>query len=314
MPTASADTQSNDRIVFSSGAKINTIRPDGSDRRQVTRGPKSDGDPQWSPDRRRIAFTRATQVDEDFRGDAIYRHDIFVTNADGSALRLVVRGGLRPTWSPDGRSLAFLRYTSSATVIWTVRVDGSRARPIVRGDSPAWSPDGRSIAFDRWTGSDTQVFVVGSDGRGERRLHTDPKVHGSAPTWSPDGSRLAFFGDADDDFPDLDESLYIVDARGVRLRRILDVVFGEQDMTANWSPDGRSLLFVRYQEPSPRTALYTSRADGSALRRLRIEVRDPEWSRDGKHIAFTGGSALYVMRADGTHARRIAGASTYFDW
>jgi TolB protein len=137
---------------------------------------------------------------------------------------------------------------------------------------------------------------------------------GSAPTWSPDGSRIAFFGDADDDFPDLDEYLYIVDARGVRLRRILDVMFGEQDMTANWSPDGRTLLFARYRQPSPRTALYIVRADGSGLRRLRLEVRDPEWSADGKHIAFTNGGALYVMGANGTRTRRITSAGTYFDW
>jgi Tol biopolymer transport system component len=315
LPLAHAGTGTEpDRIVFSSGSKLYTIRADGSGRTQVTYGPKDDGSPQWSPDRKHIAFTRATEVGTDFRDDPIFRHDIFVANADGGGLRLLVRGGLRPTWSPAGGMLAYLRYTSDATVIWTVRADGSGARRLVNGESPAWSPDGSRIAFERWTGDDTQVFVIGRDGRGERRLHADPKVSGSAPTWSPDGSSLAFFGDADDDFPDLDESLYVVEARGARLRRLLDVVFGEQDMTANWSPDGRTLLFVRYRQPSPRSALYTLRADGRGLKRLRLDTRDPEWSRDGRHIAFTNAGALYVMRADGTRTRRIAEAGTYFDW
>jgi hypothetical protein len=51
---------------------------------------------------------------EDFRGDPIYRHDIFVTIGDGTGTRLLIREGLRPIWSPDDKALAFLRYTRQA--------------------------------------------------------------------------------------------------------------------------------------------------------------------------------------------------------
>jgi TolB protein len=307
------------RIAFTSAGKIFTIRPDGSGMRRVTSGAKSDGDPDWSPDRRYIAFTRATMVGEhEFRGDPIFRQDILVVGADGGATRTLIRSGSDPQWSPTGTSLVFRRYSKRGDPeIWLAGADGTEPRRLGRGENPAWSPDGRTIAFERWAGDDYRVFVVGTDGRNEHPLVTTPKLSGSSPSWSPDGKRIAFFGDTDDDFPDLDESLYVVSRVGTGLRKLADVMFGERDMTANWSPDGRTLLFARYREPSPRTALYTIRSDGTGLKRLRLETRDPEWSHDGRHIAFTRGSGLFVMRADGATTRRLAqglAVGTYIDW
>jgi Tol biopolymer transport system component len=105
-----------------------------------------DGALSWSPDGRRIAF--ATAANELF------------TVAAGARPRRVgrFRDARSPAWGPGGRRIAFLRGR-----LWTVRPDGSAARPVTRErisaaacsvDSfsapscgPAWSPDGRKLYY-----------------------------------------------------------------------------------------------------------------------------------------------------------------------
>ena len=123
--------------------QIWTMKPDGSDRRQVTAG--MDRQPTWSPDGTTIAFQRT--------GAAIFG-DIWAVDANGGNERSLVGAFLAgpqeaPAWSPDGRLLAFSSthegYGSGGTLvrgIYTVWADGSRlARrtlPVLDAGLPAW--------------------------------------------------------------------------------------------------------------------------------------------------------------------------------
>lgn len=80
-----------------------------------------------------------------------------------------------------------------------------------------------------------------------------------------------------------------------------------------WSPDGERLAFSGFVESS-RTLAETSRelfvvsADGSKLVRLTTNTvydKSPSWSPDGSRIAFERAGAVWVMHADGSHARRV---------
>src|SRR6516162_6547236 len=57
----------------------------------------------------------------------------------------------QPSWSPDGRRIAFQAYRDSTWQIWTVNVDGTDLRPITSSSfddrEPTWSADGTRIAF-----------------------------------------------------------------------------------------------------------------------------------------------------------------------
>lgn len=108
----------------------------------------------WSPDGHRLAYIIA---------DENPSPELWVTDVEGKeAPLLLVRGQAElfsaPSWSPDGRTLAFSRTplgaeTASASDIWLVDVDGGNLRPLLRNDleesSPVWSPDGRYLAFNR---------------------------------------------------------------------------------------------------------------------------------------------------------------------
>ena len=112
---------------------------------------------------------------------------------------------------------------------------------------PRWSPDGSQIAFtsNRDGIQSVDVYVMNADGSGVRRLI----IGAWSPAWSPDGSQIAFVR-ARGSSPDSAESdIYTmrVDGAGAP-RRITDDDAAEHGMPA-WSPDGRTIAFVRLAIP-----------------------------------------------------------------
>jgi Tol biopolymer transport system component len=81
----------------------------------------------------------------------------------------------------------------------------------------------------------------------------------------------------------------------------------------SWSPDGEALAFSGFVESSPTLVdasreLFVVSADGLRLRQLttnRVYDKTPTWSADGSRLAFERAGGIWVMRADGTRARRI---------
>jgi RTX calcium-binding nonapeptide repeat (4 copies)/WD40-like Beta Propeller Repeat len=252
----------------------------------------TDFGPVWSPTGDKIAYQR-------IEIGCFGPRQTYVIDADGGAPR-GMRFGERPSWSPDGRRLAF---SGNLTI---VNVDGSASEELRRYPSrhPTWSPDGRFIAFGG--GSEHQdVYRIGSDGFGETNLTNTPGQNESNPSWSPRGDLIAFaFGQA--------SNLAVMGPDGSGRRTVYTGRPPESETV--WSPDGTSLAFLT------RSGLYSmelvvvdvATASSRVLAGGSLVYGDPSWSPDSGRISFNrhiaGTPPIHTMRTiriDGTDEQNL---------
>jgi TolB protein len=269
------------------------IRPDGTARKRLTIG-LTTTDPAWSPDGRRIAFTRNEDVGE------FMTHtddDVFVMDADGDDVQQLTperdgRSSGQPTWSPAGRQIAYVHGPSVDSGVpsrfgglFVMNADGSEMRRLTQGRAdtdPAWSPDGREIAFTRGvnlgspTAANTDIYVTDPAGGAPRRLTRTAHLFEEAPAWSPDGSRIAFVRLTFQTQFDGKESIYVMNRDGTSERLVLaHQHFADGPYSLTWSPDGRTIGF----ETSPTrecTAISLVEIQSGAVRALTSCARQSE--------------------------------------
>jgi WD40-like Beta Propeller Repeat len=250
----------------------------------------------------------------------------YVVNVDGSGLRRIT-DGVDPTWSPDGRQIAFTRLRDPRGV-WVIDADGGgrssgewRAFDWDETRWPSWSPDGSQILFSRQHGGRTGevekcfwgfCFTIGPHPHWKLGivqlaggdLREPPSSQFSlAPAWSPDGAHIVYASE-----------------QGLRIQNEAGdvsylITHNASDTSPAWSPDGQHVAFVRRQHD--HWEIYAVETDGRNLARLTGTPPQPDgklgssvapaWSPDGQYIAFltdrTGRWEIWVMRADGSQQK-----------
>lgn len=182
-----------------------------------------------SPDGTMIAF------DSDREGERA----VYIAGADGRGVRRVTSGGFAavPSWSPDGRRLAYVRAETDRPRVWnlwTVDLEtGKDARLTAhRYGQPwgaAWFPDGQRIAYSH----EDRLIVQSLDGRFER-VYPSPKKGRllRTPAVSPDGRWVMFQVQRDGG--------WLLDLTDASMTRILTDPTAEE---FTWSPDGRRVAY-----------------------------------------------------------------------
>src|SRR5581483_1931608 len=99
-----------------------------------------------------------------------------------------------PVFSPDGNQVAFEATNGKNSGIYTTIIDGAKPLRLAEGISPSWSPDGRRVAFVRYSleNESAAIYVVSALGGAEHRLYPVTARCCFSLSWSPDGKTLAF--------------------------------------------------------------------------------------------------------------------------
>ena len=276
---------------------------------RLTSNPADDFFPAWSPDGRQIAFVR--QVGSEI--------SIFVVPALGGPERKLYSGssaflalyeyGNALSWSPDGKYLAFSgqRSPREPNSIFLLTLESLETRQITSppagflGDStPAFSPDGKLLAFVRGASSrDVEIYVMPAAGGEPKRLTFDNRS-GRSLAWTADGHDIVFslwfYGNL---------RLWRVSASGGTPEQL--AVGGEGGSTLAISRQGDRLAYSQESRDTDIWRIGTS-ASGGTLNPTRLisSTRPdygPQYSPDGKKIAFTSGRSgsneIWVCDADG---------------
>lgn len=246
-----------------------------------------------------------------FQSDRTGRAKIFVLDHDG--VRQVTHGpgdDMNPKWSPDGERIAFYSNRDGNEEIYVVDADGSDLRRLTSHPAddrnPAWSPDGLLLAFDSQRPGNPTLWVMTRDGDKPRRVIETRGRWEAIPAWSPDGAWLAFSTRR------VGASWRVAgmrpDGTGFRV-----VASADGDCRPDFSPDGASVAFVSTRADGMGD-IWTVPFAGGEPRRVTTtgELYDyhPNWSPDGRHIAFAAGPDkeqydLFVIAADGSDRRQL---------
>lgn len=203
--------------------------------------------PSPSPDGKLIAFMRD------------YEAGVYVMKADGSNQRRVSTHGHRdvsPTWSPDGKMLAYLDLKSIAnnrvrTMIYVVNFDGSNDRLLTESaDDPQWSKDGKSILCSASRNKKWNIHLIDPKTGKETNLTNSPHFEAS-PKWSPDGDKIAFLRRVDKKY-----ELHMMQKDGKADTKI--VTFEDRRYTFfTWSPDSSRIAFTNGKKGAEKTYIAT---------------------------------------------------------
>jgi TolB protein len=229
------------------------------------------------------------------------------------------------TDSDPGGRIAFTRLDPSlgdeeeAKETYTVNPDGSDVQPLFTDGfsyGTRWSPDGTQISLF-CCGDGMAAHFVNPDGGDLRTLPPpDPDIEvfcGGA--WSPDGERIACEGFGMDD--PSDNGIYSIrSSDGGDLTRITSNP-GGVDIPGDYSPDGKRLVFMRFQDERP-AGYFVTNVDGTGLKPLtpKDTILDDSgfagsWSPSGNKILIVtlasedAHKAIWVVNADGSSLHQL---------
>ena len=210
-----------------------------------------------------------------------------------------------PSYSPDGREVAFASFRSGAQEIWVCDATGSNPRQLTFLETPLtggaiWSPTGRRIAFNSPREGSQDIYVMSRTGGSPRRLTTDPAID-RAGSWSPDGQWVYFHSNRTGR-----NEVWKVPADGGPPRKVT----GEGGVQALASSDGRFVYHLRHDALDGVPGIWRTRLEDGENVQVLDEGQALRWDLVDEGILFLAEEGADPLGPD----RAAPPALSFFDF
>ncbi|HVF92025.1 MAG TPA: protein kinase, partial [Blastocatellia bacterium] len=290
--------------------------------------------PSVAPDSKTVAFSSVRNLSQ---GDKLFSGAIMTksTDPDAPPAQLVANGFL-PTWSPDGKQVAFMHVAGEMFNLWAINALGGEAKQLTANNLPdvrfnvlpynriqanefSWSPEGGRIVYRSQKTGAQNLWLVSADGANDTQLtdNGDANTFLFGPVWSPGGKSIAYTS-----MPNK-----AIDGKFIFGVRVVDVetktahaVFQAENYLRllGWSEDGKELI-VATVKGSPRGApmaeigiveIAVASGEQHTLARLQSAyLYNIHLSADGLMLAYVaqqnGKDNLWIMPARGGAAKKL---------
>jgi dipeptidyl aminopeptidase/acylaminoacyl peptidase len=206
----------------------------------------------------------------------------------------------RPTWSPDGKSIAFISHMSGRNNIWLVPAEGGWPVQLTVSDqrqtAPAWSPDGKWIAYQSDYDGDElwDIFLVSPKTGKVVNLTNTREIAELNPTWSPDGRYLAY------EVKPKTSAAYEIDIYDTLMREVKHLTTNTPQDQSNsdpiWSKDGKYIVYTQDQAKGTDSNVFVTEVASGQSALLTPHVGEQRYSAndispDGKRILISSNAA-----------------------
>ena len=244
--------------------------------------------------------------------DSLYQNIYLIQQGADRPLRLSAdtTTDWSPTWSPDGRFVAYVRDVNGEHQVAIVPSIGGRVRLVTRRSarrihSLSWSPDTTqstlAMSAQRRPHQAFALSLLFPDADSVQAL-TDPPLWSTgdtSPVFSPDGSRIAFVRGTVNGV----EDLFVVPVEGGDPTRVTNDSSTIRGLA--WSPDGESLIYA--SQRGGVSGLWRVDADGGAPSLVRTASEGTVFS----HPTVSGTSLAYTQESAQSDIWRLRRSSRY---
>ena len=251
--------------------------------------------PAWSSDGSMIAFQSGTPG-EAFTSRTLPPSTIWIAPSQGGVPRQITQEGnppgghASPSWSPDGKRIAFEASDYIFSSIWSVAVAGGEPKKIAEGSNPIYAPDGRHIYSQGGRVAGLLKLQLSPSGEpiGEATpvSGAGPGTGLTNPTISVDGKKIVYSALR------TSSNLWSIslsaaaDALGPPSTFSRDT--SQRNNLARFSPNGRKLALTRWR-PGTSGDIWVADADGTNLTQITNNPAtdsQPSWFPQGDKLAF----------------------------
>jgi TolB protein len=253
--------------------------------------------------------TRIAYITVNKKHDGKKTYTLLIADADGHNPRVLLKSPeplLSPSWSPDGKKLAYVSFEAKNSAIFVQDINTGKRDKVAANkginSAPAWSPDGTRLAMTLSKDGNTEIYIMHLASRSLQRI-TRNKAIDTEPNWSSDGKKLAFTSDRGGS-PQIYEVNVLGDGKAKRL-----TFEGTYNARPRYSSDGNFLAMVTGEKGVYRIAILDLRSGYfDILTRARLD-ESPSFAPNDHMIIYTTsgarGTALAAVSADGQVHQRL---------